>query len=1165
MRRLVEKGAMVVVGAVCLALAAGSVARAEIGPSLYRIGEYGSGAGQFTFEGGGIAGDPTTGHLFISDRLNNRISEFTAWGEFVKAWGWGVANGASAAQTCGPALPTLEPEVSLCQAGISGSKAGQLLQPGGIALSPSGELYVFERDNHRVQVFTKAGAFVRMFGGGVNKTTGEDICTAADIVGGEECGAGVEGTGNSEFSVQQLVRTGSDYIDIAASGTVYVADRNRIQVFEADGTYVKSLPLPEPGNPGAMALDPASGDIYFSYRWGVEAAKSYRLDESTGAVIYPLPATAPEAFAPGPGGAMYLSDDPVPADDLFGDNPRLLELNSLGEVVVNCCESATKPGEQFNLPAIATNVVTAGGGVDLYAAHYTFTNGGAAFIDVRGPAPEKFLPPPTVPPSIEAQSAISVGEDEATVRADINPNFWADTSYHLEYGTAPCSGGGCISTSEEELGAGIVKKAVQTDPIELLGLEAGTTYHFRFVAESGGGGPVVGPDATFTTFSEEPDVGPCANDAFRPGGGARLADCRAYEMVSPVNKSGGDILVQGNINAMQARLNQAAPTGDAITYSSYRSYGDAESAPFTSQYMANRGSTTWSSDGISPPISPPPLIGDGLDSQYQGFSEDLSSGWLFYNYTPLLAPGAIAGRPNLYRRDNVAGSFETLSTAAPIGVLAEGPAYELQGFSSDGTRTVFRAQGKLTANAASDQTVIQTYEAFNGNVRLVSVKPEGSAATTSSSAGSLGGNLSREGNTETAVSDDGTKIYWSADKLYVRVNTVKTVAVSTGAARFWAATPTGSQAIYSQEGALKLFTLATESSATLVASGVQGVVGASDDLTRIYFVSTAALAGAAQAGKPNLYFYEEGQPLKFLGAVSATDLVSSSEPSLVSLSPFYHVAHVSSDGSVAVFMSRAALTGADNVDYESGEPDAEVFRYDANDDELLCVSCISTGAAPAGRKLQIRSGEESSYWYASRIPTWEFQLHAPRVIAADGNRIFFNSLSRLVPADTNGREDVYQWEAVGTGTCTEGAPGFKAIVGGCVTLISSGEDERDSEFVDASADGDDVFFLTGESLVGWDPGQIDLYDARAEGGLPAPPPARGPECEGEGCQPQGSPPPAPPTNVSESFVGPGNPKSKPPCRKGFVRKHGKCVKKPKKGKGKGKHKQAKHKSGRAGR
>ncbi|HKB49877.1 MAG TPA: hypothetical protein VKC63_00430, partial [Solirubrobacterales bacterium] len=48
----------------------------------------------------GIASDPETGHLYIADQGNGRVVELTAWGDFVKAWGWGVKDGSPELQSC---------------------------------------------------------------------------------------------------------------------------------------------------------------------------------------------------------------------------------------------------------------------------------------------------------------------------------------------------------------------------------------------------------------------------------------------------------------------------------------------------------------------------------------------------------------------------------------------------------------------------------------------------------------------------------------------------------------------------------------------------------------------------------------------------------------------------------------------------------------------------------------------------------------------------------------------------------------------------------------------------------------------------------------------------------------------------------------------------------
>jgi NHL repeat len=1143
-----------------LSIALAAPAQATVGDELVSIGRYGSEAGELKFggevigelgtsNGGGIAGDPTTGHVFVSDLGNSRVSEFTAFGEFVKAWGWGVADGATAAlQTC----------TTACFAGQQGSGVGQLKVPNGVALAPNGDLYVFERENHRIQVFDPNGKFVLMFGGGVNVTDGTDVCTAADVTAGDVCGAGSAGGGPSEFFQPDFTNsssTGSDYIDFGPDGLLYVGDKDRIQKFELDGDFVGQLPLPKSGTPGSLTVDPVSGDVYFAFSNPPDA---YRLDKTTGAVVYKLPTTALEGMAPNPAGTLFVADDPDPVFNKFPQqNPLLREIDGTGQIIESCCPSTSKEGESVFLPALGTNVVTFAGGVDLYVAHSNASQA-IAFIEARGPGPDKWDPPPE-PPDIDAQFASELEKTTATLNAQINPNFWDDTTYFVEWGTAPCPGVGCTKTPETELGAGVVKVPVTTGGVELNGLTPGTTYHYRFVSQSGGGGPTLGPDQTFTTSSPVVHPPPCpANEAFRIGLSASLWECRAYELVSPVDKLGGDIIVVGNINGTPSRLDQATPEGEKVTYSSYRSFGDAQSAPYSTQYIASReAGKEWATHAISPPREGRIFTGPrGLDSQFKAFSEDLSFGWMVFDTSPVLATGGVPDYPNLYRRDNTSEAYQAMSTAKPTPTGAGDFNFEVQGASADSTHTVFRANGKITATA-SNQEINQVYENVNGALRLVSVKPAGGPITVETSVGSwlVGYTNGREANVKHAVSEDGEKIYFTevggTGRLYVRTNGTATTQVSSGAATYWDATPDGAEALYVEAGKLRLFNLASKASSTLVEEGVGGVMGASEDLNRIYFTSSADLAGEAEAGQPNLYLFEEGQPLAFVVTLSGVD-ASSLVPAPISLSSRLRTARVSPDGQVAIFASRGALTGEDNLDQASGEPDAEVFRYDATSEELACISCLGNGQRAKGRQLRF-DNTLVNYYYASLIPGWEF-LHATRALSEDGDRAYFNSLNPLVPQDTNGMQDAYEWEAPGKGDCEPTSPNYRPASAGCVSLVSTGTSPKDSEFVDASSDGRDVFFLTAQSLVAQDPGQVDLYDAREGGGLPTPP-VPGPGCEGsgEGCLPAQAP--APPAPAGGASLGPSAGNVKPPkkCPKGKVRRKGKCVKKHHK-----KHKAAKH-------
>jgi hypothetical protein len=180
-------------------------------------------------------------------------------------------------------------------------------------------------------------------------------------------------------------------------------------------------------------------------------------------------------------------------------------------------------------------------------------------------------------------------------------------------------------------------------------------------------------------------------------------------------------------------------------------------------------------------------------------------------------------------------------------------------------------------------------------------------------------------------------------------------------------------------------------------------------------------------------------------------------------------------------MSTASLTGYDNRDALSGQPDAEVYLYDAVSRGLVCASCNPTGARPTGeydtRELEMdRTQAWVGEWLSAMIPTWtpiniSTALYQPRYLSDEG-RLFFDSAEALVPQDTNGREDVYEYEPVGVGGCRQ--------VGGCVYLISGGAGKADSTFLDASASGNDVFFHTNDQLVSQDYDHVfDVYDAHA--------------------------------------------------------------------------------------
>ena len=346
------------------------------------------------------------------------------------------------------------------------------------------------------------------------------------------------------------------------------------------------------------------------------------------------------------------------------------------------------------------------------------------------------------------------------------------------------------------------------------------------------------------------------------------------------------------------------------------------------------------------------------------------------------------------------------------------------------------------------------------------------------------------------------------------------------------------------------------------------ILGSSEDGDRVYFVANGVLAPGATPGtcgrdpeheEPgpagatcSLYMSEAAsggtRTTRFIAKLSAGDGPDWGSPESSAMPPLHgHLslssARVSPDGQFLTFMSERSLTGYDDRDAASGERDEEVYLYDADTQRLSCASCNSnhTGSEwqrPAGILDQRNAGEGSGLlvdrpelWrgksLAASLPTWNFNfvqvrsqaLYQPRYLSDDG-RLYFDAADALVAADTNGKEDVYQYEPDGIGSCTDS--------GGCVGLISSGTGDTPSVFLDASESGNDVFFMTEDELVPTDTDKSpDIYDAHVcEAASPcivATVPSKE-ECTGnESCKgapdapPAGGTPPA-----SSTFSGPGN-------------------------------------------
>jgi hypothetical protein len=352
---------------------------------------------------------------------------------------------------------------------------------------------------------------------------------------------------------------------------------------------------------------------------------------------------------------------------------------------------------------------------------------------------------------------------------------------------------------------------------------------------------------------------------------------------------------------------------------------------------------------------------------------------------------------------------------------------------------------------------------------------------------------------------------------------------------------------------------------------VKGVLGASSDGRRLYFAANADLdgPGPAQAGDCRgpigtlsrglcgLYLWEEDGTAKgrivFVATLDSTgdssaDLSDSSDwrPNVPEFARDQKQSFVSPSGDTLLFRSQHRLTEYDN----QGQREYYLYRIGQS---LRCLSCNPTGAPP-NKASQASGPDLGSLTPLALRPTIPAVVSS-RNLTDDGRRFFFESTEALLAQDKDAGggcpvvspgvracQDVYEWEAPGTGSCEEGAPPYSPANGGCLYLLSDGTEASPSFFADASASGDDAFVFTRSRLVRQDQDELlDLYDARALGGLSAQNSLPKPVCESpDACRPEPTPPPQTSAPLTPNFHGAGNEK---PCPPGRVRRHGRCIKK----------------------
>lgn len=573
---------------------------------------------------------------------------------------------------------------------------------------------------------------------------------------------------------------------------------------------------------------------------------------------------------------------------------------------------------------------------------------------------------------------------------------------------------------------------------------------------------------------------------------SELPDGRVYEQVSSLGYGAEVYPLEEPRHeftwASTDLLFQAAADGSKIAFLGGPTSGGSEMSGHNggNEYLGVRSpSGGWTESNISPDYA--------ASAMFQAFSPELSVGFLD-SVEPLSSAAPGFGEPDkeggsydvLYststsgheylpfftvtppyrqpRYFDTAGSVKRPVTNPSLGRRDQFRILAFAGASSDLHHLLFLANDALTgpsegrpaaeggANALYEKED-NLYEWVDGSLRLVNVLPNGAthANATFGDGPTVGGSEAFGRIFGRVISNDGSRIFWTdLSTGHIYVRENGAATVEISAAgKYQTSSSDGSVAFYTNGD---LYEYEVEGKQTIdLTPGVpvEEVVGASEDGKYVYYVTTGG----------EFKLWHDG-----VSTTIANAKVNTGE--------------VTPDGHSVVFASGN-----------------RIGVYDADTGTLYCASCGSSGTAGV---LPLSNRDN---------------VYQPRWLSTDGSRVFFISNQALVPQDTNGVYDAYEWERPNAGSCA----GSKSE--GCLYLLSGGTSSDDSDFVDAGENGDDAFIVTRAKLTGSDEGELyNIYDVSNDGTRTPTPPT----CTGTGCQGVPGEPPIFATPPSVTFEGVGN-------------------------------------------
>jgi hypothetical protein len=621
-----------------------------------------------------------------------------------------------------------------------------------------------------------------------------------------------------------------------------------------------------------------------------------------------------------------------------------------------------------------------------------------------------------------------------------------------------------------------------------------------------------------------------------------LPECRAYEMVSPVEKQGQNILDGGKAGNTK-RIEEGfpvSPSGESVGFVSEGAFADPNNWAFEqfyvrNPYIARRSVKGWeTSSAYAPPTLVEEPESNGLSSD---FSEDLAG------------EQASCGEPRgggytcAFRRqggswEKGSGPYRDLTGKAlrGLGEDYKGGSEHLSRLFIQPNGTDLSAEDSLTGNGIYELSGVGGSPAAPRLVNVAENKQELKGQ------GAVRPRLGGIATDYHAISKSGERAFFTAESpvshketIFAREDGTTTYELSapepgcttecepTADAEYQGASANGEKVFFTTEQ--KLLKGQTDTSVKLYEydfskpegerlselshgssqdAQVQGVVSTSPEGSHVYFVAQGVLTSTpdtsigqtAEAGSENLYGVNTlSGEVKFIGKLSAEDQgrLWVQQPNTLEEKVVREVtipAQTTPNGSYLAFSTYAHLVTSDTNEAQAA------YLYDFNTGQVTWLSHMA-GSTPGVQSANEHTPGEGDSAVIAPLPVHVLGAYADiddwnRAIsgegASEGQYVIFTTSEKLQSDDINGAPDVYLWHA------------------GTVSLISDGHatngvdlgESDETRWPAMSASGKDIFFMTSSALTPEDSDELqDLYDARVEGGLEQAKEAA--TCSGEAC------------------------------------------------------------------